>query len=187
MVKRLQSGRLAAIDLDGTLVRGNTLHEYIRLGLGQELRDGRLWNAVCIAGMLGLRCMRLVSHRRMKFTAVRHIRPTERLRQRFARRIDSMRNSYVAGLIEQFRASGAEVILATAAPDVYVPWIWEGDFVATRMQDNPGMEEMRGHNKLAAVLEYCRCHNLELYGVVTDHEDDRPLLDSGAERCILIR
>ncbi|MDE5749212.1 MAG: hypothetical protein K2H87_00410, partial [Duncaniella sp.] len=87
MVKGLQPRRLAAIDLDGTLVRGNTLHEYLRLGLGEELRAGRMVNFLSIATLLGLRAVRLISHRRMKFGSLRHIRPTEQLRRRFAERI----------------------------------------------------------------------------------------------------
>ena len=187
MVKGLQPRRLAAIDLDGTLVRGNTLHEYIRLGLGEELRAGRMANFLSIATLLGLRAVRLVSHRRMKFGSLRHIRPTERLRRRFAERISGMLNPEVTALIDELRAEGAEILLATAAPDIYIPWIWDGDFIATRTHANPTMEENRGEAKLRAVLDYARTRGLELYAVVTDHEDDRPLLSAGAPRTIVVK
>lgn len=186
MVKGLQPRRLAAIDLDGTLVRGNTLHEYLRLGLREELRAGRIFNFMGIATLLGLRAARLISHRRMKFGSLRRIRPSERLRRRFAERISDILNPEVTALIDELRGEGAEILLATAAPDIYIPWIWDGDFIATRTHANPAMEENRGEAKLCAVLDYAHTHGLELYAVVTDHEDDRPLLSAGAPRTILI-
>jgi len=55
-----------AVDLDGTLLRGNSLHEYIRCGL----RHGSLWQRTRLAVFLGLRRMRLVSHVWMKRRAL---------------------------------------------------------------------------------------------------------------------
>ena len=68
-------------------------------------------------------------------------------------------------------------MLATAAPDVYVPWIWDGMFVATPIKDNPRHRECRGEAKLADVQSYINkeilCNFDTLY---TDHTDDLPLM-----------
>lgn len=192
MVKRLHTAaeepqKLAVIDLDGTLVRGNTLHEYLRLGLIEAMRGLRVRDTLAIAGWTGLRALKLVNHRRMKFGALRHIRPDARLRERFAARIQSMLNPEVLSLISEFKEEGCTVLLATAAPDTYIPWIWDGEYLATATDGNPDMTENRGVEKLRRVREYAAQHGCRLYAVVTDHEDDRPLLNAGAPRTLLIR
>lgn len=169
------------IDLDGTLVRGNTFHEYLRLGLGEALRGGHLWRSMRLAALMGLRALRLIPHARLKFGSLRLIEPTPALQRKFAGRISSMRNEEVERLIAVYEAEGAHILLATAAPAVYVPWIWTGEYVATT-----GGTELRGEEKLKAVREYMSRNGLSLYAVVTDHEDDRPLLQAGAIHNVIV-
>lgn len=164
---------LAVIDLDGTLVAGNTFHEYLRLGLRSLLRRGKLLRVGRLALLMALRAARVISHPRLKFGSLKLITPTPWLQQRFTAKINSMKSPDVERMIEQFKADGAEILLATAAPAIYVPWIWSGNFVATT-----GSTELRGTAKLHAVNSYIAAHNLTLHTVVSDHDDDLPLLNA---------
>lgn len=177
----MNEARLAVIDLDGTLVRGNTFHVYLRLGLGEALRGGHLWRAMRLSCLMGLRALRLIPHTRLKFGSLSLIEPTQALQHKFAVRVNSMKNKEVERLIAAYEAEGARILLATAAPAVYVPWIWAGDYVATT-----GRTELRGEAKLKAVREYMSRNGLSLYAVVTDHEDDLPLLQAGAIHNVVI-
>lgn len=167
----MEQRRLAVIDLDGTLVDGNTFHEYLRAGL----RNGHVGLLVPMA----LRFLRLISHHSLKVAALRIIVPDQKLTKAFVKRIKF--NPDVLRLIEEFKAEGCEILLATAAPAVYVPWIWTGEYIATTN------EELRGERKLQAVRDYARERGLKLYAVVTDHYDDLPLLRAGTRHNILIR
>ena len=54
------------VDLDGTLLRGNSLHMLVRF-MAAELRRRRgYWRLLRIGGLLGLRRLRLISHTEMK-------------------------------------------------------------------------------------------------------------------------
>lgn len=69
---------LVAVDLDGTLVDGNTLHLYIRAAIGEMMRGWRVGALGYTLGMLALRRLGLVSHRTMKFGIFGRIRHTWR-------------------------------------------------------------------------------------------------------------
>lgn len=170
---------LMAVDLDGTLLRGNSLHEYIRCGLCH----GSLWQRIRLVVFLGLRRMRLVSHVWMKRRALAAIRRDESFIADFKMRVDALRRGEVLRLIDAHVASGGRVLLATAASEVYVPDIWEGDYVCT---DAACDVECRGTAKVRRVLDYAAAHGCSLDVVVTDHPDDLPLLGSpGVMRVIV--
>lgn len=170
---------LMAVDLDGTLLRGNSLHEYIRCGLCH----GSLWQRTRLAVFLGLRRMRLVSHVWMKRRALAAIRRDESLVTDFRMHVDALRRREVQRLIDAHVASGGRVLLATAASEVYVPDIWEGDYVCT---DAACDVECRGAAKVRRVLDYAAAHGCRLDIVVTDHPDDMPLLSCPGVRRIIV-
>lgn len=178
--------RVAVVDLDGTLICGNTLHIFARCALRDALRGGRLLDAAAISGLLALRLLRLCTHRTMKFGILRRARLTDSLRARFVARVDKDRCPAVAARLDSLRKDGCTLLLATAAADVYVPWIWHGDFLATPVADNPERRELRGLAKLAAVRRWCADHDATLYAVITDHADDLPLLTAGSKLNILV-
>ena len=122
----------------------------------------------------------------MKFSAIKVIKPTTELQKRFVEKINAMRRLEVDALIKTFRESGCEIVLATAAADTYVGWIWKGRYLATPMHNNRKREELRGENKRDAVLHYAKQHNMMLHAVITDHVDDLALLMCGAEQNILV-
>lgn len=170
-----------AVDLDGTLVEGNTLHIFIRTAL----RSAGFAKAVKIYAWLALRALRLVSHSKMKFAVLKNIDVDEKLFDRFKSAVEARKRPEVLQFIEQCQAEGCRVVLATAAPDVYIPQIWDGEFVATQTYDNAERLECRGSVKLQR-LEALKGDNGVLSAVVTDHFDDLPLLLSGARRNILV-
>lgn len=171
-----QTGRpIAVVDLDGTLVNGNTLHIYIltalrRSGVGKRLR---------ILGWLAARKLHFVSHRRMKFAILNLIEPDNALLDDFEARVRNRFNPAVTGLLDRLRADGYGILLASAAPDVYIRRIWEGDYVSTPVSDNPGRLECRGTSKLAAV-RHSIAPDGYIAAVITDHIDDLPLLNACA-------
>ena len=178
--------KLVALDLDGTLIAGNSLHVYIRCGLAQLIRTANIISALKVVALVVLRFVRIISHRRMKFGALAIIPQTDALRQVFTTKIKTMRRPEVEMLIKTFRENGCEVLLATAAADSYVSWIWADRSIATPMQNNPARLEMRGERKRDAVLQYASQHDFTLYAVITDHADDLALLNAGAQQNILV-
>lgn len=179
--------KLAVVDLDGTLVAGNTLHIYIKCALTDALRRGNVKMAAILSGLAALRAARLISHRGFKFRALDSIRPSERLRRRFTKVVSSSFRPEVLAVISGMKSEGIEVLLASAAPGFYIPWFWNGDFIATPIKDNTTRTELRGTMKLMGVNSYAEKHGLRLYAVITDHSDDLPLLKAGAIRNILVK
>ena len=175
--------KITVIDLDGTLVRGNTLHIYILSALRESLRCHRWGFVTRCLGVLLLRRMRLVSHVSMKRKILPRIDVTDALRQRFVREVDRRRRVSVMSIAEASRTAGDTVVLATAAPEVYVPWIWDGEFVAS---PNDSTWECRGLAKVAALRATYKDFDARLRMIVTDHEDDLPLLMLPAPEKLLI-
>lgn len=178
--------RVAVVDLDGTLVAGNTLHIFARCALRDAFRRHRIGDALAIAGLAGMRMLRLCTHRTMKFGILRHSAITDSLRIDFVARVESSRRRSVAAELKRLEAEGCRLLLATAAADVYVPWIWNGDYLATPVAGNDGHRELRGPAKLAAVQRWCSEQNADIYAVITDHADDLPLLASNEPVKILV-
>jgi phosphoserine phosphatase len=178
--------KLVALDLDGTLIAGNSLHEYIKCGVVELLRAAKVAAALWVVLLVALRALRVISHRRMKFAALSAIELTPRLRSRFAAKVKAMRRPEVEAMMRDYRERGCEVLLATAAADVYVPLIWQDRFIATPVSNNPKRIELRGENKRDAVLQYAAAHGMVLYAVITDDADDLALLTAGAAHNVLV-
>ncbi len=180
---------LVAVDLDGTLVRGNTLHIYIRCGLREMLRRGRLARLGRCMALLAARKGGLISHVDMKFGIFALIEPDEMLCRMFVAEVAKRFNERVQAMIAGYMAAGCRILLATAAPAQYVPLIWKGDFVATDMDAvrNPERTECRGLEKLRRVMDFAVLHGLRLQTAISDDaEDDAPILEA-AEKGILVK
>lgn len=176
------------VDLDGTLVGGNTLHIYITCGLKRLLRRGRIIKTASIAGLLTLRAVHAISHRTMKFGALKHIdKSDKRLKDMFESRVGKRVNIKVMALIDQWCGDGNQILLATAAPEIYVPWIWHNDFLATPVEHNPERIEMRADVKADAVRVYAAANKCNIDTIVTDHHDDLPLMKLARGSVYLVR
>lgn len=157
--------KIVVVDLDGTLVRRNTLHQFALYALGHG-------HALSVGWWLALRRLRLVSHRRMKHAMLRAT-----LRMDTAPLVESLLaqvSPRVMALMD--RHPGAEMVLATAAPDVYaLPLARRLGVRCVATPWTPRLEqyvECRGTEKLRRVRELGQ----EIVAVVTDHSDDMPLL-----------
>lgn len=174
------NNRLMAVDLDNTLVRGNTLHIYIQEGM----RRAGIVNRLGILWLLALRKSNLISHVTMKFGCLSRINHSDHeLQRNFTERVTALLSPKVQERIRNFNGS---VILATAAADVYIPLIWDGPFLATQTANNPSRMELRGMAKAEAVVQYAIHNGLTLTSALTDHSDDLPLLSIPGIRPVLV-
>lgn len=168
----VEGRKVTVVDLDGTLVQGNTLHLYLRAAL-RCLWWRRPLVALRVAALMAARVARLIPHSTMKYGAARavgaHPAVIARLKQ------TAHLNSQVLKLIEERKAMGDTVLLATAAFTFYARELWEGDLVGSDLAAGPETE-CRGERKAAAVTAYLRQHRAKLACVITDHHDDIPLL-----------
>lgn len=181
MVDGLPKEKIVAVDLDGTYIRGNTLHIYILAGL----KNAGFLNRIRISSWLILRKLHIVSHPRMKFAILKLIEPTEKLLREFKETVDGCINERVVALLDDYRRLGCRIVLVTAAADVYVPHIWDGEFIATSTYGNPAREECRGQRKVERLSEKFGGADV-LEAVLTDHYDDLPLLRFNRGRNYLV-
>lgn len=168
----VEGRKVTVVDLDGTLVQGNTLHLYLRAAL-RCLWWRRPLAALRVAALMAARAVRLIPHSTMKYGAARavgaHPAVIARLKQ------TAHLNPQVIKLIEERKAMGDTVLLATAAFTFYARELWDGDLVGSELAAGPEAE-CRGEHKAAAVTAYLRQHRAGLACVITDHHDDLPLL-----------
>lgn len=178
MVNGQLKGKVIVVDLDGTLLKGNSLRIYINCGMRESLRKLRIMEFMRIAFAAGLRGLRIISHRNMKKRVLCCISPTSGLKKRFVDEIRRDMRESVKQYMTKTEKMGAKVLLATAAADSYVSWFWEKDLLATDTAKflNDGADECRGQNKLKGVQDYCQSQGLSIFSVLTDHLDDLPLL-----------
>lgn len=186
MVNGHASQKLVAVDLDGTLIRGNSLRVYMTCALRDSLRRHRPWLTIRLGAVITLRALRLCSHRHMKWRVLELGGKSPALRDDFARHIRSLMRADVDALLKARADEGCRIVLATAAADMYIPWFWSGEFLATATDGNPAHDECRGTRKLKAVAAYAAANGLTLDTVITDHHDDLALLASGAPHRILV-
>lgn len=175
---------LAVFDLDGTIVKGNTLHIYMRCAIIESLRRYEFGAFFRIIAFAAARSLRLCSHLTMKNGILGALDPSLRMRDDFRRRVRRALSPEALSLAEDCHEKGMKILLATAASEIYVPWIWRGDYLATPPLSR---EECRGGRKLRLACEYAEKHGLTIHTVVSDHADDIPLLGaSTATERILI-
>lgn len=174
----------AVIDLDGTVIKGNSMHEMIRYMLRKALLCGDAGTFFGVMRYLLLRKLGVVTHREMKH-------PIHVMAEKFMLRggrleelvevIMGMVNTDVTDVIADLSNRGYKILLATAAPDVYVREI-AGRLSANGCICTLGTEkiddyiETKGVEKLRRVSDYAIARGWEIRCVITDHSDDMPLL-----------
>jgi phosphoserine phosphatase len=178
MVTRQQNALKSAmiIDLDGTYIQGNTLHIYLRCAIHYHFRHFRPLRALRIMALLAQRRLHLITHVDMKFRALELAGRDHMLLSYFGMKAAALVHPRVEQLRHEYAELGGQVLLATAAADFYIPHLWTGDYVATRMDRNPNRRECRGNEKLRRVQEWLDEHHARMAVVITDHQDDLPLL-----------
>lgn len=168
------------IDLDGTLVDCNSFTEFVKF-LFMRLPMER-WK---IFAIVIKRKLRLITHHEAKRRIVRIAAKslTDTDLKDFVQKLKSHIRPSMLRLVE----TSGRVILATAAPDIYViPFagsIGIEEFTATKENgsENRGMVKLRNVERLGVTFDSDTM-------VVTDHYDDLPLLKRNSMgRNILIR
>lgn len=173
---------ITLVDLDGTLVKGNTWPLFARLVLHRSWRRLRLWDFAALGTMLALRRMRLVSHVRVKRCVMlrSHIILDQTDIKAFARTMSRLFNPEVTAMLDEARREGAHIVLATAAAGEYAPLIAREAGISTVLctpQDAKGgpYAECRGERKADAAESLAGRMQLPVTLVITDHPDDLPL------------
>lgn len=167
---------IAVVDLDGTYLRANSLHIYIRLGIRHLLRRGRWLKTARIGVILSARRLRLVSHADMKFRCAEIIGWDADLEQAMAHECSRYVNPEVQSLISLWQSEGCEIVVATAAFGFYAKCIVPYRVIGTAFHGNTTHAECRGENKAAQVKELADSRSAKLHAVITDSLDDLPLL-----------
>lgn len=172
---------LTVVDLDGTYINGNSLVIYIKSGIGECVRSFKMIKVIKILFWIILRKLRITSHTYAKSRILAIIGFERKHMAKFKQACLKRVNSDVMRIIDGRIAQGHRVLLATAAPEEYVKYLWTGDYVATEKYAAANMKECRGDEKLKRVNRWLQINNCRLDTVITDHLDDAPLLRQNSE------
>jgi phosphoserine phosphatase len=180
---------LVVVDLDGTLIPGNSFHAWL-FYLGR-------WAVLSAHPMIALRLARLclrrgtgsVTHSDLKHGVLllSSAVPAARVEE-FSRRLARTVRPSVKALVRDAAHDGRAVVLATAAPAIYLGAVSaEIEATTTVGTPSPGVgpwRETKGEAKLARVLaEFGPQAAIDL--VITDHHDDLPLVRHSARALIV--
>lgn len=172
------------VDLDGTLLRGNSLREMIRAMLREGIREHDYLTVSKIVSLLIMRKAGLINHQRMKHPIHRIAQKWMSKGDRIQRLVDillSLVNDSVKKLIDNLHQQGTKVVIATAAPELYLPEFISrmgyDEYIATPLTDKLiDYTENRGETKRANVEALAARNGWRITHVITDHIDDLPLL-----------
>lgn len=184
-----------AIDLDGTLIMGNTFRDYLSFCGKKALACCRFGLCFVILWMVFLRKLRLVSHARMKkallsetmafFSQDGHL-------DAFLEEELQKLNPKVMAQIEAFRKQGFALAMVTAAPVSYAQEIAArlhfDACMATPLPSSQPQEmwhENKAEKKVESLQQWLVAEDLQLSAVITDHTDDLPLAQATSESVFL--
>lgn len=186
MVARFQVNKqrqFVVVDFDGTLIEGNSLIMFIVYSFRLLVRRGRFSDSWGVFRAVVERKIRRISHREMKFRilSVLHKVLSEEDIQGFVQLLVKKVNPKVKQIIDDASSCGQTIILATAAPDIYISKFAACQgldyFIATDMTDDiRRYKESRGEIKKERVEKLVDSLRGEVSTVITDHLDDIPLL-----------
>lgn len=181
------------VDLDGTLLRGNSLRMFIKFLAGRLRARGLYVELAKLLGLLAARKSGLISHVSMKYPIHRmgaRLMSVEELSD-FADSLTPSLNTGLLSELDRMRSSGFRLVLATAAPELYIPFLFDrigfDGWIATPLSpDAATYTEARGEHKRRLAFELAAARGWEIRAVATDHDDDLPLLLLPFERRMLV-
>lgn len=193
MVERFQSIPAIFVDLDGTLINGNSIKIFMEKMPYMLIKNGNVRCGLMALGLMAARAFRAISHKKMKWHLTRIAREWlnpgdwEAIENSILLKL----NRDVRDFLEMHRARGFKIYMATAAMSDYAVGI--GDrlgFERTLATDfhprQADYKELRGNMKRDAILRLAEEDNLELAVFLTDHHDDLPTLESFPGRKIMV-
>ncbi len=160
-------------DLDGTLIRGNSLKWILKAGLKRLLRQGRIPSFLAVMMLGGLAWTKLISHETMKYGALRLFGNDKKLLDEMHSKGIEHRNQEVQKILADAEKHGDRILLASAASESYIHQLWDGETIASPF----GGPDLKGKRKLEAVKTWLEDNNLQLKAFLTDHSDDLPLAE----------
>ncbi|MBD5224355.1 MAG: haloacid dehalogenase-like hydrolase [Bacteroidales bacterium] len=187
---------LLVVDLDGTLVDVNSFTSFVTYLVVQMAKYGK-WNAFFkVIHIVGLRKMRCISHADAKKAIIDCCNSVyggnKQIYSEFCEGLGKRLRPSVINIIDKYRRTGATVALATAAPAEYAELFAHScgfDYCIAsgfgKSGESSRTYECKGDEKLRRVKELCLRENIEIAAVITDHEDDLPLLTIAPE-CYLV-
>lgn len=173
--------KAVVVDFDGTLYRGNSFEDCVKMTLKGCLKKWHIASALRISTWVALRKLRLVSHARMKY----QLQPVLEKRydkQAFLLHLRLHINQEIWEECLQYRALNYHLCLATAAPEFYIESLAENmnfdSYCATPRSQVPynQWKENRGESKKEHCLQLLAQADASLELLITDHADDLPLL-----------
>ena len=99
--------RLVVVDLDGTLIQGNSLHMFMRIGLMQNAKRCKLIRVLKMIWLMLLRSMKLITHTDFKYNVIELIEITEKTRQVFKAKAIAKFNPDIKDMICDFQVDGS--------------------------------------------------------------------------------
>lgn len=172
--------RLVVVDLDGTLIPGNSFHAWLRYLGRWALVTGRLRLAARLAHVCLRRARRSITHHELKYRVlVLSESVPEPVIDRFARRLAESILTTVSRAVTDAARDGLTVVLATAAPQMYLGALARAIGATTAIgtpPPGPGpWRECIGAEKVDRVLAMFE-PGTEIAVAFTDHLDDLPLV-----------
>lgn len=193
---------LVLVDLDGTLVRGNSFHIWLRhmvtTGLRTLTLPARLASRLSICFFAALRLGRLISHARLKRACQRVWSSAMARSSDPAYELDSflaalMRrtDARICDWVSESQRDGAIAVLTTAAPGDYASPLarrlgFDGVVATPQAHSEPWSENLREAKRqnTAAYLQRMGWQRQRTI-LFTDHIDDLPLMRAVEEVCIV--
>jgi phosphoserine phosphatase len=179
---------IVVVDLDGTLIPGNSFRAWMRHLTGWALLHGRPGIVVRMLALAAGRARGRLDHAGLKrgVLLLSSEVPPE-VADRFGRRlVRQVRPELWAAVTQD--ADGRDVVLVTAAPALYLQQLGE-ELGAAAVIATPGVvddawRETVGQAKLDALMERFGT-DVEIDVVYTDHPDDLPLV-TRAHRAVIV-
>ncbi|MDE6269616.1 MAG: haloacid dehalogenase-like hydrolase [Muribaculaceae bacterium] len=162
---RSQLSRAVVVDLDGTLLRQNSFRLYVRAGIKTRHAPFVLLNTI-------VRKMGLTDHNSYRERCMRLIGFGADVLGYMKRK--AVFSKTVVEFIEARRREGYRIVLATAALEGYVGYLWDGEYTATRHTPTKILRDSRGHAKLHDVRKLLG-GSLPEY-IISDSPADYPLM-----------
>lgn len=198
MVERCQIKERGCIvvDLDGTLVTGNSLVLLTRYLFNQLIEKNSFREVLYLSYYIFLRKLKLIPHRKMKYKIINisHKFLKKNNIEKFSKILYEKRNISVEKMLVNFQNEGKRILIATAAPDFFLQNFvnlfdnLELDFKGTKFSSKyENFIENKGDEKLKSVEKYLETNNLKCHAIFTDHIDDLPLLIKFPDNNYLIK
>lgn len=172
------------VDLDGTLIKGNSLVILADFLFKRLLKTGRLSQAFTLLKVITLRKLKFISHKKMKYRIselVNKFLSPDEIKD-FSKILFRNKNEEVFKMINGSLLQGNKVLIATASIDFFMKDFIQQldnssiDYIGTPFSlDFETYSENRSEVKLHNVEEYLKLRNLHCISVISDHYDDLPL------------